>query len=383
MNERYSRLTLIPWWDQERLRSASALVVGTGALGNEIIKSLALLGLGKITVVDMDRIESSNLSRSVLFRASDVGSYKAEVIARNAQQLNPDVEVVPLIGKFEEKVGLNLLRQSDLVFAGLDSRLARLNLGRACRLVGKPWIDGAIEALHGIARVFGPEGPCYECTLNEIDLELIEKRKSCALISKEEAEQGKIPTTPTMASIVAGFQVQEGVKLLHDNRNLPILVGRAFFINGLTHDSYSITYSEKKECPSHEKFEQFIEIDGSSHATIEEILSMIKEKVPEVRSVSLRREVVIAERCVPCKTEKTVGVTPQKWIEGKNTCQTCHKNLQPILAQDLSDFSKLAQTSLNQLGVPENEILSAIVGESIVGVVLKSESEEIKVRRAA
>ena len=186
MTERYSRLTLIPWWDQKRLRSASALVIGAGALGNEIVKNLTLLGLGKITVVDMDRIESSNLSRSVLFRLSDVGNYKSEVIARNAQQLNPDVRVIPVVGRFEDSVGLDLLRNSDLIFAGLDSRLARLNLGRACRLVGKPWIDGAIEALHGIARIFSSEGPCYECTLNEIDLELIAKRKSCALISKEE-----------------------------------------------------------------------------------------------------------------------------------------------------------------------------------------------------
>lgn len=193
MVERYSRLTLIPWWDQDRLRGAKALVVGAGALGNEIIKNLTLLGVGTIHVVDMDRIESSNLSRSPLFRQSDVGEYKANVVAKHAMSMNPDVRVVPIVGKFEDQIGLGLLREMDLVFAGLDSRLARLNVGRACRMVGKPWIDGAIEALQGIVRVFAADGPCYECTLNDVDLELIAKRKSCALITKDEAEQEKSP----------------------------------------------------------------------------------------------------------------------------------------------------------------------------------------------
>ena len=79
--DRYSRLRLIPWWDQEKLKNACILVVGAGAIGNELIKNLALLGIGSILIVDMDQIEQTNLTRSVLFRAGDVGRYKAEVAA--------------------------------------------------------------------------------------------------------------------------------------------------------------------------------------------------------------------------------------------------------------------------------------------------------------
>src|SRR6516225_7212376 len=83
--DRYSRLRLISWWRQERLRDARVLVVGAGALGNEVLKNLALVGLGTIYVIDLDEVERSNLSRSVLFRSEDGGRAKAEVAAHRAR----------------------------------------------------------------------------------------------------------------------------------------------------------------------------------------------------------------------------------------------------------------------------------------------------------
>ena len=69
----YSRLKLIKWWDQDKLAQVKVMVVGCGALGNEVLKNLALLGVGHILLVDFDKIEISNLSRSILFQASDQG----------------------------------------------------------------------------------------------------------------------------------------------------------------------------------------------------------------------------------------------------------------------------------------------------------------------
>src|SRR5215470_12133353 len=79
--DRFSRFRLLHWWDQQRIRDARILVVGAGALGNEILKNLALLGFQRVVVVDADRIELSNLSRSVLYRSADVGRMKAATAA--------------------------------------------------------------------------------------------------------------------------------------------------------------------------------------------------------------------------------------------------------------------------------------------------------------
>ena len=89
--DRFDRFRLIGWWDQSKLSAAKVLVVGAGALGNEIVKNLALLGIGNILVADMDRIENSNLSRSVLYRESDNGRFKADVAVESAIAIYPEI----------------------------------------------------------------------------------------------------------------------------------------------------------------------------------------------------------------------------------------------------------------------------------------------------
>src|ERR1051326_5716016 len=88
--DRYGRLRLISWWRQEKLAAAKILVVGAGALGNEVLKNLALLGVGHIYIIDYDTIESTNLTRSVLYRECDAGKSKAERAAAAVQSINPD-----------------------------------------------------------------------------------------------------------------------------------------------------------------------------------------------------------------------------------------------------------------------------------------------------
>ena len=152
----------------------------------------------------MDSIENSNLTRSVLFRRSDVGRFKAEIAAERAMEINPDVNAVGIVANIIDDVGLGVFRRMDIVLGGLDNREDRLAINQSCYKVNKPWIDGAIEVLNGFARVFVPgQGACYECTMTDMDWRLINKRKSCALLTHEQMEEGKIPTTPTSSSIIA------------------------------------------------------------------------------------------------------------------------------------------------------------------------------------
>ena len=132
------------------------LVVGAGALGNEVVKNLALVGLGTIHLIDLDEVEPSNLSRSVLFRSDDGGQPKAEVAARRARELNPEITIIPIHGDVITDVGLGLFADVDLVIGCLDNREARLWVNRQCWKVGTPWIDAGIQEIQGVVKVFVP-----------------------------------------------------------------------------------------------------------------------------------------------------------------------------------------------------------------------------------
>lgn len=255
IDNRYSRFKLISWWEQSILKNAKVLVIGCGALGNEIVKNLTMLGIGNIFVVDMDEVEKSNLSRSVLFRKEDEGKSKAETVCRRALEINDEINIKYFNGNVFE-LGLGIFREMDIIICGLDNREARLFVNQSCWKVNRPWIDGAIETLNGIARMFiPPDGVCYECTMNETDYKLLNKRKSCMLLGIDDIQQGKIPTTPTISSIIAGMQVQEAVKYLH-KKDFNLLNGRGFVYNGMTNESYIVEYQKKEFCPSHYTFEK-------------------------------------------------------------------------------------------------------------------------------
>ena len=140
---RYHRSELITWWDQKALLASRVLVVGAGALGNEIVKNLALVGVGNLTIVDMDIIEHTNLARCVFFRTEHEQMYKADVLAAEASKMNPDVSTQSYVCPIQE-LGDGFLLDFDLIIAGLDNREARVWLGAAAKRTGKIWIDGAI-----------------------------------------------------------------------------------------------------------------------------------------------------------------------------------------------------------------------------------------------
>jgi adenylyltransferase/sulfurtransferase len=248
--DRYSRLRLIAWWDQQKLSQARVLVVGAGAIGNEVLKNLALLGIGTVYIVDFDRVELSNLARSVLFRPSDRGRPKAEAAAEAMRTLNPDTTVVPLLADVIHEVGLGLFRHVDVVIGCLDNREARLWVNRCCWKTTTPWIDAGIQEINGVVKVFvPPDSACYECAMTENDYRLINLRYSCPLLRREDLLSGKVPTAPTIASIIAGLQVQEALKLIHD---MPVSAGEAMVFNGVSNQFYSTRLPHREDCLSHE-----------------------------------------------------------------------------------------------------------------------------------
>jgi len=376
--DRYDRLRLIPWWDQERLRAARVLVVGAGALGNEILKSLALLGVGRILIADLDTIEDTNLTRAILFRAGDRGRAKAEVAAERVMEVNPDVRAEALVGDINYDLGLGVFREMDLVFGALDNREARVTINANCWKLGHPWIDGAIELMQGVARVFapGPDAPCYECTMSQLDYKLLSQRRSCALLSRDDVLQGKVPTTPTIASIIGGIQVQEGVKLLHADRDLPNLAGRGFFYNGLNHDSYLIQYQRRDDCPAHEHMCDIIEMDhGAADLSGRAMLDLVRQEVGPRAQVEFERELCTRLHCPHCDETRDFFRSLGKVTIAAATCPTCGEVCDPVLTHKLDGSEDYLDRTLAELGLPPCDIITGREGLNMKYYLLAADRE--------
>jgi molybdopterin/thiamine biosynthesis adenylyltransferase len=356
--DRFHRFKLIGWWDQSRLSRARILIIGAGALGNEIVKNLALLGIGNLFIADMDRIENSNLSRSVLYRASDNGAFKATAAAAGARDIYPDINVQAFNGNIVHDLGLGVFRWADVIIGGLDNREARLAINRACWKVNKPWIDGAIEAIDGSARVFIPDGACYECTMSATDWKLLNQRRSCNLLTRPEMEAGKTPTTPTVSSIIAGVQCQEAVKLLH---GMPTLNGAAWVFNGITADSYTTQFQRKDDCYSHDTLESVVPLDGGVETlTVRAVLAEARELLGEGATIELARDVLEKLVCPKCKDEEQIFASLGKVKAELAFCPRCKD-----VRREVVTFSTIRGTEsfldfpLAQIGVPPFDILIA------------------------
>lgn len=276
--------SLLSWFKKDKVKNARVLVAGAGALGNEVVKNLALFGVGHIYIVDFDKVELSNLTRSVLFREEDAynHSYKAEVVAKRAMEINPQIKVTPIVGNLFSEVGLGVYRSVDVVIGCLDSRIARYQLNRLCMRAGKTWIDASIENLTGVVRVFTPGVSCYECGLSRDEFNNIMLRTGCADVVRFQSSAGRVATTPISASIIGAMQVQEAMKIIHldteSAKQFKTLQGRMFYYEGLTNSTNIYKYASwKKNCPSHERWEPVVRGEKlSAVQSVEDVLDQLQ-----------------------------------------------------------------------------------------------------------
>lgn len=354
--DRYASLRRIAWWRQDRLRRATAVVAGVGALGNEVAKNLALLGFGRLVLVDFDAVEASNLARSVLFRPGDDGRPKVEAASRRLAELNPGVRVVPIEGDVALDLGLGLLAEADLAFGCLDSREARLALNQACWQVTTPWIDGAIQEISGTVKTFvPPDGTCYECGFTDEDYRHLGARYSCRGLRTGEMSRGKVPTTPTIASIVAGLAVQEGLKLLH---GLEAAASRALVYTGETHLFYDTRLPRRDDCLAHDTLPEPLAAGlGADRSTAADVLRLAAPSDPGAE-LALGREFVTCFRCEPCGRTRDVFELRARLTQDQGLCPCCGEPMWPEPLSVLTAGHDLADRRLSELGVPAFDILT-------------------------
>lgn len=379
-NPRTDRLTPfehLSWWQRERVEAARVMVVGAGAIGNEVLKNLTLMGFGHIVIVDFDHIERTNLSRSVLFRSTDEGRTKVEVAAERLREINPEVCTYPLHGNVLTDIGLGIFRSVDVVIGCLDNVAARVAINQACYRVGTPWIEGAIENLWGHVMLVQPssDSACYNCMLDDSQRRDMVRRRSCRLAAMKDVQAGRVPTTPTSASIVAAMQVQEALKLLHD---MPSQPGVRNFINGFTNEITSTPQPRDPTCHAHYTYHTIhalssLSIHGSTVADLLEASN--KQLGTQALSVRLGYELVVAGHCDTC--DRTVSLLqPLEALRPEDyKCPHCDVT-EGVYIDEFVDLvrtvtaeSPLLEHTLTEIGLPRRAIVEAVTNNSEIHAI--------------
>jgi len=363
-NERFSRQSQIQGWSQEVLSRAKLLVAGCGALGNETLKNLALLGIGTLGIIDFDLVEVTNLSRSVLFREIDVGQPKAHVAALRLAELNPQIKVTPIHLDLTSEFGAGTIADYDLVLGCLDNIEARWRLNRLCYSAGVSWIDAGIEATAGqIAYFDAHNGPCYECSMTSSMWQRLNEKRSC-LLPVQSAASPHIATSSIISSLLSSLQAQEAVAQLH-HRFAPLPTRSKWSVlqsgdrvsTSLAPYSISVMHAKRNDaCLAHsdESIETFDLEVSPSQISVEQILARTN-----MDALELDWDIAIAFDCPTCGT-KPVCVPSFRVVASALICPGCCHPRRPEWQNRITRESKLATRTLAELGTPPSAYLSLV-----------------------
>lgn len=219
-DSRFARHQLIEGFDQQLVSKLRIGVIGAGAIGNELVKNLLLIGAGTIDVFDYDTVELSNLTRSVFLRESDIGRNKAVALVQKAQELYPACQLGAIAGSIFDTLTLSDAKRYDVIVGAVDNIEARLRINDVALIAGCDWINLAIDSRSTVVDVFPfrsshASPACYSCQLPDAVFERIAKRYSCGGLQRAAYLQQKVPTTTITASIAAAQGLSELLRLVH------------------------------------------------------------------------------------------------------------------------------------------------------------------------
>ncbi len=252
---RYSRHLMIPdvgLEGQRKLKSAAVLLVGAGGLGSPIALYLAAAGVGRIGVVDFDRVDASNLQRQVLHDSAQVGRYKAESARERMLAINPYIQVDVYAEPFNAENGMQIAEPYQILIDGTDNFATRYLVNDICVLTGKPFVYGAVYRFDGQAAVFDArKGACYRCLFPHPPR--LEDAPTCA-------EAGVFGVVPGMVGVI---QASETIKLIL-GLGEP-LVNKMLFFNALDMNFQTVTLRKNKNClicGEHPEIDGLIDYNG-------------------------------------------------------------------------------------------------------------------------
>jgi molybdopterin/thiamine biosynthesis adenylyltransferase/rhodanese-related sulfurtransferase len=237
---RYSRHLLIPEVGEEgqlRLLDSRVLLIGAGGLGSPASLYLAAAGVGRLGIVDDDRVDTSNLQRQIAHSTETLGDWKADSAKRTLEALNPDVEVVTYKERLtSENVDRILADGWDVIVDGADNFPTRYLVNDASVFHDIPIVHGSIYRFEGQVTVFKPhEGPCYRCLFPQPPPP--ELAPSCA-------EGGVLGVLP---GIIGSLQASEALKLALGIGET--LAGRLLLFDALSTEFSEVTLRRDPNCP--------------------------------------------------------------------------------------------------------------------------------------
>jgi molybdopterin/thiamine biosynthesis adenylyltransferase len=221
---------------QEALLASHALIIGAGGLGSPVALYLGSAGVGRITVVDHDVVDETNLQRQIAHNLARLGHPKAASIVEAIGAINPDVKVTPIVQRADEHLLGELIAQADVVLDCTDNFATRHAINRACVKHRKPLVSGAAIRMDGQLSVFdarNPGNPCYACVFPE-STDLEETR--CATMG----------VFAPLVGIVGTMQAAEALKLLTGLGSR--LTGKLLIVDGRDLAFTEITLPQNPQC---------------------------------------------------------------------------------------------------------------------------------------
>ncbi len=165
---RYARHVSLPSFGiegQNRLKESSVLCIGAGGLGSPSSMYLAAAGVGRIGLVDMDKVDASNIQRQLLHGTNDIGRKKIESAKDTIYNINPNVQLETFGEAFKPDNSVSIAKNYDIIIDGTDNFPARYLVNDVAKIIGIPNVYGSVFRFEGQVSVFAPhlDGPCYRC----------------------------------------------------------------------------------------------------------------------------------------------------------------------------------------------------------------------------
>jgi molybdopterin/thiamine biosynthesis adenylyltransferase len=361
----YSRSRLAGY-KPEILFKISVLIVGLGALGQNLALNLALAGVGELLIVDFDIFEAHNATRSPLYPTEQEreqwGKAKAQVIAHKLLPMMtaPSPRIRYAVASIQSLGDLPLL-EAQLVFSAVDNQNARAYLAERCHLIRRPLIEGGLYAENLNISICGPDGddPCYRC--------ISPKRTgafSCALNALMLEEQQVLPAIQNTAAVLAGLQAEAGIRWLHGDLSLCNTYIHAN-IHTMTMNCVHLVRNEL--CPgihwSHTNWPpKVLEIRGN--ATLIQLMEAVEAEIGPAE-IRFPEVFVMSNFCAHCEQLTKAYVPEWEWLRSPY-CVNCGGPF--LLADDDSNLSgkkgvhtvgdeeDIVNLKCNQVGLPSGTL---------------------------